>query len=131
MELKNFTKPSGKLEKNANGDYTFCPKPIPKKIKYTNELISLLSKADSNLGRLAGIGENLPNPHLLIQPYINQEAVLSSKIEGTRASLSDLFLAQLEKDGNPFGEDRKQIQEVQGLGFSNHRLTNLVQYELI
>ena len=41
---------------------------------------------------LAGVGETLPNPHLLIRPFLRREAVLSSKIEGTQTSISDLFL---------------------------------------
>jgi Fic family protein len=40
---------------------------------------------------LAGIGETLANPQLLIRPFLHREAVLSSRIEGTQASLSDLF----------------------------------------
>jgi Fic family protein len=41
---------------------------------------------------LAGVGETLPNPHLLIRPFLSREAVLSSRIEGTQASISDLFI---------------------------------------
>ena len=41
---------------------------------------------------LAGVGETVPNPHLLIGPFMRREAVLSSRIEGTQASLSDVFM---------------------------------------
>jgi Fic family protein len=51
----------------------------------------LLSEADRALGELAGLGRLLPNPHLLIRPFVRREAVLSSRIEGTQASLSDLY----------------------------------------
>ncbi len=44
---------------------------------------------------MSGIGELLPNPHILISPYLRREAVLSSKIEGTQASLADLFQYEL------------------------------------
>ncbi|MBN2517530.1 MAG: Fic family protein [Candidatus Altiarchaeota archaeon] len=64
-------------------------------MEYSDKTVPLLSEADNYLGRLAGIGQLLPNPHVLIQPYIRQEAVLSSRIEGTRASLSDLFLYEI------------------------------------
>jgi Fic family protein len=50
-----------------------------------------LSEADRALGELVGLGRTLPNPHLLIRPFVRREAVLSSRIEGTRASLSDLY----------------------------------------
>ena len=54
----------------------------------------LLSDADRALGRLAGAGRLLPNPHLLIRPFLTREALASSRIEGTQASLSDVFDAQ-------------------------------------
>jgi len=53
-----------------------------------------LSDADRLIGRLAGEGGRLPNPHLLIRPFIRREAVLSSKIEGTQATLGELLAAE-------------------------------------
>jgi Fic family protein len=50
-----------------------------------------LSEADRMLGELSGLSRSLPNPHLLMMPFVRREAVLSSRIEGTRASLSDLY----------------------------------------
>lgn len=57
-----------------------------------NELILALSRADAALGELSGLGRQLPNPHLLIDPLVRREAVLSSRIEGTHATLTDIFL---------------------------------------
>jgi Fic family protein len=54
-------------------------------------MVAALSDADRALGELAGLGRSLPNPHLLITPFLRREAVLSSRIEGTQASLSDLY----------------------------------------
>ena len=109
MDIKKFEKPSGKFVKNSEGFITFVPSPIPTKLNYDEDFVSMLSKADSNLGMLAGIGQLLPNPHLLINPYIRREAVLSSRIEGTMASLSDLFLYEIMKKGP---EDYMRIREV-------------------
>ena len=53
-----------------------------------------LSAADRSIGRLAGEGRHLSNPHLLIRPFIRKEAVLSSRIEGTQASLGELLAAE-------------------------------------
>jgi Fic family protein len=50
-----------------------------------------LAEAERAVGRLSGVGTTLPNPYLLINPFIRREAVLSSRIEGTQASLSDLL----------------------------------------
>lgn len=50
-----------------------------------------LSDADQLLGRLAGEGRRLPNPHLLIRPFVQREAVFSSRIEGTQSTLGELL----------------------------------------
>ncbi len=97
MKRARFTKPGGKLIENSDGDLTFVPNALPPEIEYDADLVSTLSEADKNLGTLAGIGRLLPNPHILISPYIRREAVLSSRIEGTMASLSDLFLYEITK----------------------------------
>jgi Fic family protein len=55
-------------------------------------LVSQLDKASLAVGTLAGVGETLANPHLLIRPFLRREAVLSSRIEGTQASISDVFV---------------------------------------
>jgi len=56
-----------------------------------------LSLADRALGRLACAGRQLPNPHILIRPYLVREAVASSRIEGTQASLSEVFDAEAQE----------------------------------
>ena len=53
-----------------------------------------LSSADRAIGRLAGEGRRLANPHLLIRPFVRKEAVLSSRIEGTQATLGELLAAE-------------------------------------
>ncbi|MGH3940856.1 MAG: Fic family protein [Pseudonocardiaceae bacterium] len=67
----------------------------------------LLSEADSALGRLAGAGRLLPDPHLLVTAYITREAVASSRIEGTQASVTEIFDAAVTGIS-----DRGDIQEV-------------------
>lgn len=85
--------------------WAFVPPPLPPVIGWTEELISALSAADRALGRLAGVGRTLPNPHLLIGPFKRREAVLSSRIEGTQASLTDLVLFEARPDGGrPVGD---------------------------
>ncbi len=54
-------------------------------------MLNALSQADRAVGELAGLEQMLPNPYLLVLPFIRKEAVLSSRIEGTLASLSDLY----------------------------------------
>ena len=67
------------------------PNLLPPELSLTWELAGELSAADRDVSELAGIGRTLPNPYLLIRPFMHREAVLSSRIEGTQASLSDLY----------------------------------------
>lgn len=79
----------------AQGSYSaFVPAPLPPILNWTPQLISALSDADRLIGRLAGEGGRLPNPHVLIRPFVQREAVLSSKIEGTQATLGELLAAE-------------------------------------
>ena len=76
------------------GYWAYLPQPLPASLDLPASTVRILSEADRALGRLAGAGRLLPNPHLLLQPYIAREALASSRIEGTQASLSDVFDAQ-------------------------------------
>ncbi len=77
------------------GSYSaFVPAPLPPELDWTPKLIAALSDADRLVGRLAGEGGRLPNPHILIRPFVRREAVLSSKIEGTQATLGELLAAE-------------------------------------
>jgi Fic family protein len=77
------------------GTYTaFLPAPLPPALEWTPRLVRVLSEADRLIGRLAGEGGRLPNPHVLMRPFVRREAVLSSKIEGTQATLGELLAAE-------------------------------------
>src|ERR1700752_4761923 len=76
------------------GYSAFVPAPLPPALEWTPRLIRVLSDADRLIGRLAGEGGRLPNPHVLMRPFVRREAVLSSKIEGTQATLGELLAAE-------------------------------------
>jgi len=71
----------------------FIPKPLPPEpaLQFDAELTQLLSQADQAIGRLDGAIKNIPNPDLFVLMYVKKEAVLSSQIEGTQASLADVL----------------------------------------
>jgi Fic family protein len=102
---------SGRVIRTPQDYLVFVPNPLPPAIAFDMSLALALSKADSALSELSGLGGQLPNPHLLISPYIRREAVLSSRIEGTKASLSDLLIDEID-DGNPRRPENDDIQEV-------------------
>ena len=82
-------------KKVPQGKYSaFVPAPLPPDLDWTPRLIKLLSEADRLIGKLAGEGGRLPNPHILMRPFTRREAVLSSKIEGTQATLGELLAAE-------------------------------------
>ena len=116
--------PSGKLVRVTGGYWAFVPNALPPAIEWDTELVSQVSKADLAVGALSGRGETLPNPHLLIYPFIRREAVLSSRIEGTQSSLSDLLLfeaTQVEKQ-----RDVKEVQNcVRAMEYGLKRLDEL------
>ena len=87
-------KASGRQVRRPEGYTAFVPDPLPPEVVWTPELVRALSDADRLIGRLAGEGRRLPNPHLLIRPFVRREAVLSSRIEGTQATLGELLAAE-------------------------------------
>ncbi len=108
MEIKESS--SGKIIKTPTGYQAFVPNPLPPILEWNSALVSNLSRADHILGMLAREGVKLPNPHLLMRPFITREAVLSSKIEGTQTTLGE-FLAQ--EAGAHINHNPDDLQEVQ------------------
>src|SRR5437667_4756349 len=86
--------PSGRRVRCGGGYAAFVPDPLPPELQWTPTLVRALSDADRLIGRLAGDGGRLPNPHLLIRPFVRREAVLSSRIEGTQTTLGELLAAE-------------------------------------
>ncbi|MFM8887120.1 MAG: Fic family protein, partial [Chthoniobacterales bacterium] len=102
-------KPSGKWISTAQGYRAFHPNPLPPALEWSPRLVRALSDADQVLGQLAGEGRRLPNPHLLIRPFIQREAVYSSRIEGTQSTLGELLAADA---GVPVERSPEDLREV-------------------
>lgn len=101
---------SGRYEISGSADEevrAFIPDPLPPKIPLdlTNARQRLLELATLALGRLDSITLLLPDPNLFLYAYVRREAVLSSQIEGTQSSLSDLLLFEIDQaPGVPFDD---------------------------
>ncbi len=124
MDIKES--PSGKVMKALTGYYSFIPNPLPPQFEWNNTLVNSLSRADHVLGMLAREGARLPSPHLLIRPFITREAVLSSKIEGTQATLLEVLAqdAGVHVDRNP--DDLQEVQNyILALDYGLTRLQEL------
>ncbi len=82
---------AGRIVRGLDGNDAFLPTSLPPDLVYGADLVFALSRADAILSELSGVGRQLPSPAQLIRPYLQREAVLSSRIEGTRASLDDVL----------------------------------------
>ena len=130
MQLLN-TSPCGRLVPTIEGQWAFVPDPLPDELAMSSRLISLLDNASRAVGTLAGVGEIVPNPHLLIRPLLRREAVLSSRIEGTVASLSDVFAYEAAGQGRSKGDTREVVNYVTALEYGIDRLGSLpISYRL-
>jgi Fic family protein len=109
--IRNAT---GRYQSSIAGGETvraFVPDPLPPDpaLQLTGGRQRLLEKATLALGRLDSITQQLPDPRLFLYAYVRREAVLSSQIEGTQSSISDLMLYEIDHaPGVPLGD----VQEV-------------------
>lgn len=111
MNYQSFqNSPAGRLSKTIQGYYAFIPSPLPPVLNWNESLVNSLSEADRAVGKLAGLSRDLPNPHLLITPFMHSEAVLSSRIEGTQATISDVY--KYETGQLSLFKDDKDISDV-------------------
>lgn len=136
MNLDRFRdNPSGRLVQARRDEasyWAFVPNPLPPDMPLDNELVRTLSDADRALGELAGLGRTMPNPHLLIGPFIRREAVLSSRIEGTETEVAELYAYEagqlaLPGLGTPVAEsDAREVQNyVRAMEYGLQRIRTL------
>lgn len=74
-----------------HGYVAYFPATIPRKIELPARTVRLLGEAEASLGRLDGLGRLLPDPYLLTRPYLLREAIASTRIEGTQASIAEVY----------------------------------------
>ena len=111
MDPKEFTKPeSGVVILTKAGYWTFIPAPLPPQISWSSPLVSVLASAERELSKLTTLAGSFRFPKLLIQSFVRQEAVLSSRIEGTRATLMDVYAYESEQLS--FIESADDVREV-------------------
>jgi len=97
------------VKRSPAGYWAFIPPALPPDVPLDVELVAALSKADRAIGELGGVGGWLSNPRILIRPFLRREAVLSSRIEGTVATVTDLVLFEMNA---PPASGAPDVQEV-------------------
>ncbi len=126
MNLSDFTdKNHGEIIFTLQGYNAYVPANLPPDIIASWDLTHKISVADRALSELAGATRTLPNPHLFINSFLRREAVLSSKIEGTQASLSDLFFFEAAGEQQKQSDVQEVINYVKALTYGIERLSDL------
>jgi Fic family protein len=116
---------AGRYVRQPRGYSAFIPEPLPPVLTITDALTEARDRADLALGRLDGAVETLPHPELFTAMYVRREAVLSSQIEGTQASLDDLVAAEARLRGDkPLGDVNEVINYTAALNFGIARLAD-------
>jgi Fic family protein len=127
MDTAPTAQRAGRYAPQPGGYAAYLPAPLPPDppVRIDTDMLGALSRADRALGRLDGATETLPNPDLFVFMYVRKEAVLSSQIEGTQASLLDVLEveAQLKTD-NPFDVE-EVINYVGAMNYGLERLATL------
>ena len=119
---------SGFYRKNLTGEMaynSFVPSPLPPvpPIALSSEELELLIKANSELTLLEGLAIRIPNINLFVSMYVRKEALLSSQIEGTQATLDDIFDPLLDNNINADVSD--VINYIKATEFAVNRLKEL------
>lgn len=117
MELADYTSSAfGEPRRTLgrHGYVAYFPAAIPRSVELPARTVSLLADAEAALGRLAGVGQLTANPYLLIRPYLLREALSSTRIEGTQASLADMFEVDAFGDA-PNADVEEVLNYVDGL----------------
>lgn len=119
---------SGKYHKNLSGEMSylsFMPNPLPPKpeIEYDETMAALLVKSNNAVAKLNAISTRLPSVPLFVSMYVRKEALLSSQIEGTQATIDDILDPNIEHNINQNITD--VLNYIKAADFATARLTEL------
>lgn len=126
--LSSRSNRAGRYVRQVTGYAAFIPCPLPPDppLQFDGEMQTLLSKADRALGRLDGSIQTLPNPNLFVFMYVRKEAVLSSQIEGTQSSLTDILEVEAKVfDPHHPNDVGEVLNYAHALNYGLNRLTTL------
>jgi len=124
MKPEDFsTTTTGKLLKSPKGYWHFVPLALPPALNWTGQLVSLVGEAERALAELSAMGKTFSTPNLLTRSFVRQEAVMSSRIEGTQASLEDVY--QYEVGQTDVRDAREVHNYVTALEYGMSRMDTL------
>jgi Fic family protein len=130
MDIEKFkSSNAGRVVKTATDYWAFIPDvlPPPGLDRFPADFVGVLSEADRGIGALKSLGKIIPNPNLLTAPYIRKEAVQSSRIEGTQASLSEIFYSEASREKTAHADVPEVLNYVRAM---NHGLSRIEELPL-
>jgi Fic family protein len=118
---------AGHFVAQPTGYQAFVPAPFPPDDLIVDPVRSrLISETHAAIGRLVGASAFVPNPDLFVAVYVRREAIVSSQIEGTQASLDELFQFEIDPSGVQRPRDLEEVvQYVKAYDYARHRLATL------
>ena len=127
MKTNDFSASAhGRLIQTERGYLAFIPAALPPEIEWSPQLISLLGEAERALAHLAAAGEAFPPMMIPVKPFVRQEAVSSSRIEGTNTSLRELYAYEAEQLSFIESTDAREVQNyVKALEYGLERIETL------
>jgi Fic family protein len=128
MDPKDFqSSTAGKVIRTLKDYWAFIPNPLPPVIHWSPALVSAVGAAERSVGKLDSLANTLLSPHILVRSFIRREAVLSSRIEGTRASLNDVYVYEAAQLSylEPATDVREVHNYVKALDYGLERLGSL------
>jgi Fic family protein len=127
MDLERYRPtPLGEARRTPgrHGYVAYFPAPIPRELSLPASTVRLLGDAEGALGQLAGVDRLVPNPDLLLRPYLLREALSSTRIEGTRASMAEVFESDAA-GGAPNADVEEVVNYVAAMRWGLKRLDTL------
>ncbi|MBX3069344.1 MAG: Fic family protein [Thermomicrobiales bacterium] len=109
--MRSTSNRAGRYIRQPQGYQAFIPNPLPPdpRVQITEELVELLLSAQSWLSRLDGAIESVPEPGRFVRMYVRREAVLSSQIEGTLSTVTDLLASEAKVSGLTLPADVREV----------------------
>ena len=110
MDAEAFADGPGSIDQH-NGLSCYRPASLPPDLTYTEDVLRVYGDAQYALGRLATLHRNVANENLLIAPFVVREAAMSSQIEGTNVTVSDIILHEIDTAPQRSAADSHDVRE--------------------
>jgi Fic family protein len=110
MDAERFEQGPGTIDP-YDGLPCYRPESLPPSIEYTDDVLRVYGDAQYALGRLATLHRNVDNENLLIAPFVVREAAMSSQIEGTNVTVSDIILHDIDTSPQRSAADSTDVRE--------------------